>query len=111
MQECARRSSAAQAPDLVPEEAMLQRHRIDCAELPARYGRAARVEKCMDRVLRFESVLRQAAVRASNDPSKLPMERGWSDVFERPVRLRVAGRRRSLLLPSRPLPVSTRKNC
>ena len=74
--------SSAQNADLVPSEAMLRRHSLQCAVLPDMYARAARVEKCMDRLLRFEDVLRRALARAGGDVSALPLFGGWSSVFD-----------------------------
>ena len=74
--------STAQNADLVPSEAMLRRHSLQCAVLPDMYARAARVEKCMDRLLRFEDVLRRALARVGGDVSALPLIDGWSSVFD-----------------------------
>jgi hypothetical protein len=73
--------STAQSPDLVPEEALLRKHAAECSVLPHRYGASARVEKCMDRLLKFEHVLRSAAERARVQGLDLPPVGGWSPTF------------------------------
>ena len=73
--------STAQDPDLVPTEALLQRHALECSVLPDIYAGKSRVSRCFDRVVAFERVLCRALSRVGGDIARLPLVDGWSDVF------------------------------
>ena len=70
--------STAQQPDLEPVAAMLQRHEMAAAVLPAIYAAESKVEACIDRICEIDRAIAAHVQRASEDPSLLPLEGGWS---------------------------------